>query len=160
MYLHLPLNLFPRGEPNVPLETADDGPTYLSERTVPGAHHGFHAVLVAAPRFPPVVERPIRFADRRPVHRPRSTLHGRLCPRSESRRDGPPRRGRDSPVPPVRSPCRGLGRSAAAAVGPRLLRQWPRGDDCGGSASSHFKTSPNAPPLKPLPLSPPVCAFF
>src|SRR2546422_5142733 len=131
MYLHLPLNLFPRGEPNVPLETADDGPTYLSERTVPGAHHGFHAVLVAAPRFPPVVERPIRFADRRPVHRPRSALHGRLCPRSESRRDGPPRRGRDRPVPPVPSPCRGLGRSAGAAGRSVLSPHLAAGDDLG-----------------------------
>src|SRR3989454_12548973 len=109
MYLHLPLNLFPRGEPNVPLETADDGPTYLSERTVPGAHHGFHAVLVAAPRFPPVVERPIRFADRRPVHRPRSALHGRLFPRIESRRDGTPRRGRERPESLELARCWGLG---------------------------------------------------
>src|SRR3989442_8833474 len=113
----LPLIFSLRG-PNVSRETAWDGGTYLSERTLPRAHYGFRAVLMAAPRFPSLMGRPIRFPDLRPVHRPRSALHGRLCPLSESRRDGPPRCGRDPPRSPVRGFWPGRGRFAPAPPWP------------------------------------------
>src|SRR3989454_5321283 len=145
----LPLIFSLRG-PNVSRETAWDGGTYLSERTLPRAHYGFRAVLMAAPRFPSLMGRPIRFADWRPVHRPRSALHGRLCPLSESRRDGPPRCGRDRPVSPVRASGRGLGRSAAAPVGPHLCRHLAGSDDCDDSASRHCKPTPTAIPVHSL----------
>src|SRR3989442_4511800 len=88
----LPLIFSLRG-PNVSRETAWDGGTYLSERTLPRAHYGFRAVLMAAPRFPSLMVRPNRFSDCRPVHRPLSCLHGRLCSLSEALRGCPPRFG-------------------------------------------------------------------